>query len=158
MIELLHEFKNSRFSNKTIQVFDNVSAGRDKRKLKVCRTSIHNKNLKFSCILYAYSQFLCSFAIFDFSNRGVRQPVHPHLVYARLLVFDKTLAQLHFSVVNFSDELMRVFYSPVLTRRLIFFAVTMLLLVGWVMWNNKPLNHYELLYRSVGCTYFPPIA
>ena len=54
----------------------------------------------------------------------MRQPVHPHLVYARLLVFDKTLAQLHFSVVNCPDELMSVFYSPVLTRRLIFFAVT----------------------------------
>ena len=67
---------------------------------------------------------LCSLARFDFLNRGVRQPVHPHLVYARLLVFDKTLAQLHFSVVNCSDELMSVFYSPVLRRRLISFTVT----------------------------------
>jgi len=41
-----------------------------------------------------------------------------------LLVFDKTLAQLHFSVVNCSDKLRSAFYSPVLTRRLIFFAVT----------------------------------
>jgi len=119
MIELLHEFKNSRFSNKTIQVFDNVSAGRDKRKLKVCRTSIHNKNLKFSCILYAYSQFLCSLARFDLANRGVRQPVQPHTFYARLLVFDKTLAQRLFAVVNCSDAVISVFYCPVLTRSLI---------------------------------------
>jgi len=71
-------------------------------------------------VLYAHSQFLCSLARFDFSNRGVRQPVNPHLVYARLLVFDKTLAQPHFSAVNCSDELMSVFYSPVLTCRVIF--------------------------------------
>jgi len=60
------------------------------------------------------------FIKFDFSNRGVRQPVHPHLLCARLLVFDKTLAQLHFSVLNCPDELMSVLYSTVLTRSLIF--------------------------------------
>jgi len=45
------------------------------------------------------SQFLCSLARFHFANRVVRQPVHYHTFYARLLVFDKTLAQPHFTVV-----------------------------------------------------------
>jgi len=44
----------------------------------------------------------------------------PHFFYARVLVFDKTLAQPHFAVANCSDALMSVFYSPVLTRSLIF--------------------------------------
>jgi len=34
----------------------------------------------------------CSLAIFDLGNRCVRQPVQPHTLYARLFVFDKTLA------------------------------------------------------------------
>ena len=59
-------------------------------------------------------------ARFDFSNRDVRQPVHPHFFYAQLLVFDKTLAQPHFAVVNCSDAVMSVFYAPVLTHSLIF--------------------------------------
>jgi len=72
-------------------------------------------NSKIECFLahYAHSQFLCSLARFDFSNRGVRQPVQLHLFYARLLVFDKTLTQPHFAVVNCSDEWMSVFYSLV---------------------------------------------
>ena len=57
---------------------------------------------------------LCSLARFDLANRGVRQPVQPH-TYARLLVFDETLAQPHFAVVNCSDAVMSVFYSPFLT-------------------------------------------
>jgi len=63
----------------------------------------------FSCVLYGHSQFLYTSARFDFSNRGVRQPVQPHFFYARVLVFDKTLAQPHLAVVNCSDTLMRVF-------------------------------------------------
>jgi len=59
----------------------------------------------------AHSQFLCSLARFDLANRCVRQPVHPRLLYARLLVFDKTLAQPRFSAGNCSDELMSVLYS-----------------------------------------------
>ena len=74
----------------------------------------------FSCVLYAHSQFLCSLVRFDHANRGVRQPVQPHTFYARLLVFDKTLAQPHFAVVNCSDAVMSVLYSPVLTRSLMF--------------------------------------
>jgi len=71
-------------------------------------------------LLYAHFQFLCSLARFNLANRGVRRPVQPHCFCARLLVFDKTLAEPHFAVANFSDELMSVFYSPVLTRSLIF--------------------------------------
>jgi len=60
---------------------------------------------------------LCSLARFDLANRGVRQPVQPHTC-ARLLVFDETLAQPHFAVVNCSDAviLMSVFYSTFSTR------------------------------------------
>jgi len=71
-----------------------------KGRLKVYWTSIHSKKRKFSCVLFAHPQFLCSLARFDLSNRGVRQPVQPHLLYARLLIFDETLAQPDFAVVN----------------------------------------------------------
>jgi len=53
---------------------------------------------------------LCGLARFDLANRGVCQTVHPHTFYAPLLVFDKTLAQLDFAVVNFSDVVMSVFF------------------------------------------------
>ena len=58
---------------------------------------------------------LCSLARFDLANRGVRQPVQPHTC-ARLLVFDETLAQAHFAVVNCSGAVMSVFYSRFSTR------------------------------------------
>jgi len=58
---------------------------------------------------------LCSLARFDPASRGVRQSVQPH-TYARLLIFDQTLAQPHFAVVNCSDAMMSVFYSPFSTR------------------------------------------
>jgi len=67
------------------------------------------KKRTFSCELHAHSQFLCSLARFDLTNLGVLQPVEPHTFYARLLVFDKTLLQPHFSVVNYSDVVMSVF-------------------------------------------------
>jgi len=69
-------------------------------------------------------------ASFDLANRGVRYTVKPHTSFALLLVFDKTLAQPHFAVLNCSDAVMSVFYSPVLTRSLYFCS-------------------YELLRRSV---------
>ena len=53
---------------------------------------------------------MCSLARFDLAKRGVRQAIQPH-TYARLLVFDETLAQLHFAVVNGSGVVMSVFYS-----------------------------------------------
>jgi len=59
---------------------------------------------------------LCSLARFDLANRGVRQTVQPHTFCAPLLVFDKTLAQPHFAVVNCSDVVMGVFFSPFSTR------------------------------------------
>ena len=46
-------------------------------------------------------------ARFDLANRGVRKPVKVH-TYARLFVFDETLAQPHFAVVNCSDAVMSV--------------------------------------------------
>jgi len=61
-----------------------------------------------SCVLYAHSQFLCSLVRFGLANRGVCQQLQPHFFYARLLVFDKTLAQPHFAVVNFSDASLAV--------------------------------------------------
>jgi len=89
----------------------------EKGKLNFCWTSMHKKK-RFSCAFYAYSQSLCSLARFNFANRGVHQPIKPH-TYARLLVLDET-AQSHFAVANWSDVVMSVFYSPVLTRSLIF--------------------------------------
>ena len=70
----------------------------------------------FSCVLHPHSQFLCSVARFDLANRVVHQSVQLHTLYARLLVFDKTLAQPHFAVVNCSDALMSVLYSQVLNK------------------------------------------
>jgi len=58
---------------------------------------------------------LCCFGRFDLANRGMREPVQPH-TYARLHIFDGTLAQPHFAVVNWSDAVMSVFYSPFSTR------------------------------------------
>jgi len=72
---------------------------------------MHTENRKFSCVLYTHSQFLCSLARFDLANRGVRQTVQPHTLYARLLVFDKTLAPPHFAVVNCSAAVMSVLLS-----------------------------------------------
>ena len=92
---------------------------REKGKLKICWTSIHNKNRTFTCVLHARSQFLCSLARFDLANRNVRQQVQLH-TSTPLLVFDKTSVHPDFAVVNCSDAVMNVFYSPVLTRSLIF--------------------------------------
>jgi len=58
---------------------------------------------------------LCNSARFELANLGVRQPVQLH-TYARLLVFNETLAQPHFAVVNCSDAVMSVFSSPFPTR------------------------------------------
>jgi len=63
---------------------------------------------------------LCSLAKFDLANQGVRQPVQPHTFNAQLPVFDKTLAQPDFAVVNCSDVVMSVLHFPVLARSLIF--------------------------------------
>jgi len=91
--------------------------------LKWCNWSnsaIRNKNRKFSCVLYAHSQFLCSLSRFNLANRGVRQTAQSHTFCAPLQLLDETLAQPHFEVVSCSDAVMCVFYSYVLTLRLIF--------------------------------------
>jgi len=59
-------------------------------------------------------------AKFDLANQGMRQPVQLHTFNAQLPVFDETLVQPDFVVVNWSDVVMNVFYSHVLTRSLIF--------------------------------------
>jgi len=56
----------------------------------------------------------------NLTTLDVRQTVQPHFFHARLLAFDKTPAQPHFAVVNCADVVMSLFYSPVLTRSLIF--------------------------------------
>jgi len=79
-------------------------------------------NVYFVCGFFGEDRLatlLCSVARFDLANRGVRQPVQPY-TYARLLAFDEISAQPHFAVVNCSDAVMSVFYSPVLTRSLLF--------------------------------------
>jgi len=76
---------------------------------------------KFSCVLYPHSQFLCTLAKFDLANQGVRQPAQPHTSNPQLLVFDESLAQPDFAVVNCFDVVMSVFHSPVLRVSLIFF-------------------------------------
>jgi len=63
---------------------------------------------------------LLALAKFDLANQGVRQPVQLHTFNAQLTVYKETLVQPDFVVVNFSDVLMSVFYSPVLTRSLLF--------------------------------------
>jgi len=56
MIELLHELKNSTCRHRSIQAFDNVSAGK-KENLNVCWTSLNNKKSK------DFLRTLCAFSI-----------------------------------------------------------------------------------------------
>jgi len=58
---------------------------------------------------------LCGLARFDLANWAVRQTVLTH-TYARLLVFDETLAQPHFAVVNCSDAVIIVRFTPLFQR------------------------------------------
>jgi len=74
-------------------------------------------------VLYAHSQFLCSSARFDLGNRGVCQQVQLHTFYAPLLVFDKTLAQPDFAVVNCSDVVMSWVSLPCFNAQPDIFAV-----------------------------------
>ena len=63
---------------------------------------------------------LSASANFDLTNQGVRQQVQPHTFNAQLPVFKETLVEPDCVVVNFSDVVMSVFQSPVLTRSLLF--------------------------------------
>jgi len=47
----------------------------------------------------------------------VRKPIQPHTFYARLLVFDESLAKPDFAVVNCSDVVMSLFYFTSLFQR-----------------------------------------
>jgi len=55
---------------------------------------------------------LSALAKFNLASQGVRQPVQLHTFNAQLPVFDETLAQLDFVVVNFSDVVMSLFFTP----------------------------------------------
>jgi len=79
-----------------------------KGKLKVCWTSIQ-KTKVFLCTVSAFSILVYSSAKFDLADRGVRQPVQPRTFCARLLVFDETLAQPHFALVNCSHVVVTVY-------------------------------------------------
>ena len=68
----------------------------------------------------AFSILVYSLARFDLADRGVYQSVQPRTFCARLLVYDETLAQPHFAVVNCSDVVMCVFYIHVLCTTYIF--------------------------------------
>jgi len=99
------------------QMHDSVITGTN---MLLCFMSMFYVYMPQYCYLAFFGEdrlatLLCSLARFDLANRGVRQPVQPH-TYARLLVFDETFAQPHFAVVNCSDAVMSVFYSPFSTR------------------------------------------
>jgi len=82
----------------------------------------------------AFSILVYSLARFDLADRGVYQSVQPRTFCARLLVYDETLAQPHFAVVNCSDVVMCVFYIHVLCTT-------------WYFCK------YELLCQSVECLF-----
>ena len=80
----------------------------------MCGLAFLGQSLAFS-VEDRLAILLCSLARFHLASRGVRQSVQPH-THARLLVFDETLAQPHFAVVNCSDAVRSVFYSPFSTH------------------------------------------
>jgi len=54
-------------------------------------------------------------------KRGVRQPVQPYFILCSTArIRQDIIAQSHSVVVNCTDALMSVFYSPVLTLSLVF--------------------------------------
>jgi len=74
----------------------------------------HNKKRKFSCVLHALFQLLCSLASLKLSTLDVR---HPSRIPSDRLLFDETFAQPYiFAVVNSPDVALSVCYSLVLTR------------------------------------------
>jgi len=70
--------------------------------------------VSFFLVKIGWQTLLCSLARFDLANRTV-QAVQPH-TYARLLIFNETLAQPNFAVVSCSDAVMSVFYYHFSTR------------------------------------------
>jgi len=77
-------------------------------------TSKHHKKTNI------FLRTLSALAKFDLANLVVRQPVQLHTFSAQLPVFDETLVQPDFVVVNCVDVVMSVFHFPVLTRSLLF--------------------------------------
>jgi len=75
-----------------------MSQQRKRKTKRMLDSYTKTQSRTFSGVLYVHSQFLCSLARFDIANRGVRQPVQPHTIYAGLLVFDETSAQPDFAV------------------------------------------------------------
>jgi len=107
MIDLLQELKNSCFN---IEAFTRMKMSQQKKEnQKFAGLLDITKNRQFSSVLHAHSQFLCSLARFNLANLGVRQSDQSHTFYTRLLLFDKTSAKLHFTVVNSYDAVMSVF-------------------------------------------------
>jgi len=71
----------------------------------------------------------CVISSFKLSTLGVR---HPSCIPSDRLLFDETFAQpCIFAVVNCADAALSVFYSPVLTRCRIFFAVMNCSVLGY---------------------------
>ena len=86
--------------------------------VRTCGLLYITKNKRF---LVYFMHILNSCLVkFDLANQGLHQPVQPLTFNAQLLVFDETLVQPDFAVVNCSDVVVSVFHSPILTPSLIF--------------------------------------
>ena len=92
---------------------------------------------------------LCSSARFDFANWAVRQTVLPHTC-ARLLVFDETLAQPHSAVVNCSDAVIMVLFTPLFQRAAKILQLWCPVSQHWVYFPPVSLTWSASLY-SVQC-------
>ena len=88
-----------------------IMSQREKGKLmKSCWISMHNKKSKVFLRALCAISILVQLARYDRANRGVPYPVQPHIFCAPLFVFDKTLTQPRFAVVNCSKTMLSVFY------------------------------------------------
>jgi len=96
---------------------------------------LHHKQQTFSCVLYAHSQFLCSSVKFE-----LRQPVQPHTFNAQFLVFDETLVQPEFAVVNCSHVGMSVFHLPCCNAQPDSFAVMNCCVVALSLFSSDCLT------------------
>jgi len=91
--ELLHELKKSGCQHRSIQAFDNVSAGKVKTKsLLDLYTKTYESSLAY--FIHIQDSILQTGVCSSQSSR------------ARLRVFDNTLAQPHFLVLNCADAMM----------------------------------------------------
>ena len=82
---------------------------------------MHNEKSSFLAYFMRILNSCVVLARLDLANRGARQPASPAAhSCAPVLVIDKASVQPDFAVVNFSDVVMSVLYSPVSTCSLIF--------------------------------------